>query len=245
MKKVLLMLMMVGVMSLVQADLVIGAGDIWADAAEGNTTFEDGTSPFSATSVTTGLWYQRIDARWGYNDAGQFMVADSDIFQAMSAGYGSAGPCDNLKTTVTGLVNGQKYAVYVVYSTKGGGENWTTTASLDPITLDENGTVTSGLTYGMDAGTYTPDAEVGTTVHIHAGTVIDASTYSGMMGKIGNISSDGSDLVVYIADITDFVVDGTQNYRAWYDGVFLEAVPEPATLSLLGLGALALLRRKK
>jgi hypothetical protein len=36
-----------------------------------------------------------------------------------------------------------------------------------------------------------------------------------------------------------------QNWRTWYDGIGYRAVPEPATIALLGLGGLALLRRKR
>ena len=48
-----------------------------------------------------------------------------------------------------------------------------------------------------------------------------------------------------IGDTVDFVVDAVGTYASTCTGIEATIIPEPATMSLLGLGALALLRRRR
>ena len=228
-------LMLLGMIAIqARADLSIASGDIWIDATTNNTTATDG-SAFTAISDTAGLWRTR-GGYGGYNASGIKGGAGEFIFEDANDGWGSTAPAFGLKTTASGLIEGQQYNVYVVYLSKSGAENWAVTGSLSPITTNANGTVTSGYTYGFASNTYTDSVDV---VSISAGELIDSDTYSGFRGWVGTVTADASGtLDVYIEDYTENAAD-----RTWYDGVYVEAIPEPATFGLLavfGAGLIAI-----
>lgn len=204
-----------------------GSGDAWQEPYPGYPGNQDT------------LWNVRPDP-YGYGPLGQDAEETGTLFEANENSYGQ------LKTVSSGLVDGQEYDVYVVFASKGAGENWNATASLSPISLGANNLVTSGLTYGNTVATYTALDTV-STVDILAGTATGGDFGGGIlafMGKVGTITGDaGGVLDVYIDDLEDGV---NVNNRTWYDGVYLQAIPEPATIGLVGIfGAGLLFVRRK
>ena len=225
MKRVLFMLVVVGLLSVqVQA--------FYVDAQGG-----DGGNTVNAVTGSVSDWWiqdaQNKDGKWdrrgfGYDQDGILNGATKDIFQGTAGGYFDDNPM--LITTVSGLTPGQLYEVKVVYwtgtDTSAGQPNWNIKAGFaaDSLQLfDYLGTL--------------PGAIAGT-VYERDGT----SDRHSLLGTIGNIAADvNGQIKVYIDDLPAIA---NNLERTWYDGLMVAEIPEPATMVLLGLGALVLRRRK-
>lgn len=142
----------------------------------------------------------------------------------------------DLITTVSGLNPGQSYSVWVDYIRFSAGV-------ADP---DGNrGGVEAGLTLSDDMlvfGASTGEDNVVGGSNLNGFVNADRAGLRGYLG-VGVADLTG-ELAVYIGTELPSGVNGE---RTWYDGVSVEAIPEPTTLlvSLLGLGVPALARRAR
>jgi hypothetical protein len=210
----------------------------YVDATDGGNTFKapsaGGGLPFTVTPFGTqgpandGLW----DARAFGNGA--------TIFQNASAGAAQDINAVRLATSVSGLSSGT-YNVYV-YFWSDNSPTWRIGASL----LDSAGQLS--LAKPGDAGVnqfYTgADATVLSTAlasnPFTTGVMVAEGNRRLYQVSLGTVTGTG--FTAFIEGDRSMTL---QSERTWYDGVGYSIVPEPATGALLGLGALALIARRR
>lgn len=210
----------------------------YVDATDGGNTFRapsaGGGLPFAVAPFGTqgaandGLW----DARAFGNSA--------TIFQNASAGAAQDTNAVRLVTSVSGLSLGT-YNVYVYF--------WSDNSPLWRIGTSLSDSVGQlSLSKPGDAGVnqfYTgADATVLSTAlavnPFTTGVMVAEGNRRLYQVSLGTVTGTG--FSAYIEGDRSMTA---QNQRTWYDGVGYSIVPEPATGALLGLGALALIARRR
>ncbi len=225
MKRILLGVLVLGMMGMSQAIIYVDAN---FTAGTGNTLFAPsaggGAVPTNATDTVDGIWRARTNLGLKPTDtvipASPIALAGGTVYEStgnITAGDPPTG--DNVPrvvTTVSGLAQGT-YNVYLYYWSDSTGAGWQTRAGL----VD---TVDPLTLFDRYNGTST---QIGT----------DTSNRRLMQALLGQVT--GTSISVFVEDAP--AANG--NNRTWYDGIGY-AVPEPATMAILGLGAL-LMRRKR
>jgi hypothetical protein len=146
------------------------------------------------------------------------IVSGGEIYQSIDSGQ-SGKNARTLKTTISGLNADTTYEVFAYFWDDQSNSGWAIRAALTEAGLADN-------VYSIYN---TPGTQVGKD---SAGRKM----YQVSLGTVTGVTSQ----VVWINDLpTD-----NSNNRTWYDGVGYAVVPEPATMAILGLGAL-LMRRKR
>jgi hypothetical protein len=194
----------------------------YIDALQGSNTCATGGSladtSWASTTTTSGTWQLR-DVEGNENT----------IFQNNAS-------APELTTQITGLADGT-YTIWAFYwdQTDNDNNNWVLSAGLTSGDLTSYSSpgepaVTNCTTTGVvDANTLSFTTSVKT-------TNFPRNLFGINLGQV--VVSGGSVVNVYIDNDIN-ALSGSDN-RSWYDGVGYEAVPEPASLSLIGLGSVIL-----
>lgn len=216
-----------------------GLDSTWLDGNDGTTggTVSDGAA------ANDGRWR----FRGGFGSAG--------IFEAT----GSTTTAENavmIVTSISGLADGT-YNIYAFFrASSSTGENYNIKASLSP-TVGDSDIFRQNDTRGLTLGTLGLDSSSSSFTFASGAAPVPnpGDTRALLYGMIGQAVVSGGDSVnIYIDDLPALGYVGAgagggagseSTVRTWYDGVGYELIPEPSTALLTGLGALALLRRRR
>jgi hypothetical protein len=198
-------------------------------AGTGNTLLaEGGVVSTNTTDSVDGIWRSRTG--FGLNPADTALPIGTVATGGAGTVYESTGnsnPSDNIPrvvTTVSGLAL-NTYDVYVYFWMDQNGSPWRIRAgfenTVDPLPLYVG---SNGIT-----PTDSPVSWVGS----------DSQNRRLLQAYLGQVT--GTSISVFVEDAP--AANG--NERTWYDGIGYAVIPEPATLVLLGLGALTVLRKRK
>lgn len=232
----------------------------YVDASTSNTLAWNGSSygtftTSTSSSGTDGLWRARTGLANPYTTG--------TVFESAGATGGAQNTEDapRLATTITGLTVGSSYAVYAYFWGAGSPNAWKIQAGLSDPGAGNNMTVYTQLGGGgATQVTATSFTQIGTTpLAGSARTTSEGFTSTILIAEVdrllfraalGTAVADGSgSITVYIDDDTAGRQAGqnptTSSLRTWYDGVGVEAVPEPSAALLGLLGTLALFRRRR
>jgi len=220
-------LLTIGLLSILSC--AVQAQITYVDAvANGNTIQADG-----GAMVTNGD-NNGIDDIWRARAFGN----GATIFEANGATSGDANTenTPRLKTTISGL-SLNTYNVFAYFWADG--SSWRLGASL----TDEAGELPVFVGGGVPAGT--PMPTVALAGDFAAAPLLSEGGRTLWQVSLGTASGTSIDVFIDNDVLADRSVGSSWNYRTWYDGVGYSVVPEPTTVALVGLGALALLLRRK
>ncbi|AQT68059.1 hypothetical protein STSP2_01214 [Anaerohalosphaera lusitana] len=211
--------MLLSAVLLVCAAGLTQAGVTYVDADLTNTTLADGTAVNVTTSGSAATANDQWHVRTGFGNG-------SDVFASHAD---SDSPV--IVTAINGLVAGETYSVSSYFwvagdGTPGGNQEWDMSAG-----LSESGIV--GFRYG-DATQITDSSYFDSSVMLSEG---DRRLFEASLGTA--VANSAGQIQVFVSDLPG------NDDRTWYDGVGASVVPEPATLSILGLGGLLIARRRR
>jgi hypothetical protein len=198
----------------------------YVDADGVNTLTDPGGVSLTDPSVSTDNAGSTSDGKWNLRYFGNGSPAT--IWET----WGTEGNnLPMLATTITGLTPGDSYDVYVYFQ------------SGDDTNLSQKWDVLAGFTTGAMTNYTRTHADSSDAVASDFTTPVQVADGNRLMvqSSLGTAVADASGEITVYVDSNG----GSSSTRTWYDGVGYEAVPEPSAALLLGLGGLALLRRRR
>lgn len=204
---------------------VVEADEFNVGGSAGNTVFDGGAPATGTTTRTQGSFSDA--ATWKYRTESQW--SSSGTFSGAYSSYGNGGGAANtaltLTTTVTGLAS-DTYDVFAVYISRNDGvTDGGVAAALSGNSLVDYADV-SGASGGATA--------------ISLG--VSSGEWEAFAVKVGTVTGTGFAVDAGVLSSTD---SGSGIQRNTYVGVAYQAVPEPSSAALLGLGGLALILRRR
>ena len=226
-KKLVFLAMLVAMASPVMAEDVR-----YVDASADNTYMAADYGPLVTESIESadGIW--RLRPGFGMAPTDTMIPAtpttqvDTSVAGTVLESTGWSSPSDDVPRLVTiasGLNAAETYDVYVCFWGDQSESPWRIRAG-----LSNDAELPLWIVGGAPEGPTTP-IQIG----------LDMSNRILWAALVGTVSG-----VEYIELFVEDAPAESGDQRTWYDGVGLN-IPEPATMVLLGLGSLALLRRKK
>jgi hypothetical protein len=191
-----------------------GAGQVWN---QGTGTFTDISDSLGNTST---IDVSGITGAEGANGAtaGTVFAGNSNLF----------GKGDNQTITISGLVVGAMYDIYV-YALSHNSPSWGNTSDAERAA----GAFTTTNTTGNGASQSLDNGITGT----NATTFTAGSNYV----YFKDVVADGSGNIAILAD----ALDGANPTRLHVNGLQIVSIPETSSAALLGLGAFALILRRR
>jgi hypothetical protein len=226
-KKLVFLAMLIAIASPVLARPVVyldaNRDNVWR-AADGTTDWWT-TSSYSAddkwrerySNTTSNNTWGMLDTDTALPTYGSVLPGGGDIYQSIDSGQSSPAKDAAMLEIVMPGVEAEDH-LYVVFWSDEAGSPWTIKAGVAGYAM---------TTFSPYSGNVTQWAK-------------DKTGRKMWLGDLGLTPLTGD---VYI-DIDDLPTTDS-NSRTWFDGVGAGMIPEPATLALLGLGSLVLLRKKR
>ncbi len=180
------------------------------------------------------------------------VVADGAPFVGEWEGFAGGGAAGSGNSTINPLSGAQHLAANIDASPNSfagafqdeDNLNAGDIATFSIWALDALGDTGSGVEMRMEFRDSVSDTEIGRTINFVPGDTLPALTNNNYtLLSISETIPAGADTIRAVVAIQSFGGPATQSI--FFDDASLTVVPEPASLAMAGLGALALMRRRK